>query len=591
MDSHRSSRYGLLYNYDVRKLGWPAEVDVAWRNDQYCLVSFAFFKSTVWCLPDNFPLRRISDPPVCCHASPYPVGTPYSAFAAYVCSEAGALEEDCSWEQMLHTTHGSDLARSFRACDDAVYQRFNETETVLKAQVLRAGKKWNYVRPNWVRTHNASLRALAAIGNEDLRRVYDMKSFVQYAQSSNYASVGLPWTDFMIAGASIPYYPLKVSGGSLLHEMPSVWLASLRRHLHNNMVYALLTDPLTAHMVGVVGSEKRNVINIWGDFSAISGIRHANHPVWIANTNDPILKDMWHSIRRKSAYSSSDLVPMTQFWAAGERYCLASATWDCRALRVLQKKSFASSSQMGGNPPSTDVRLREKGQCRFGKGDTVYIIVLPSIHQTEFTYGCLKKGMAPAGKSASGIHDAAELRVNPALRGLFGCSKADDQNIFQNSLADEEMRRMYTPTGLTQEQGIAALTIVESKKTVASLWSLPGAGKSVVLGWLLDQWLRIKKKQGDESSLAVVVTGRNSHREQLRQTILRGVSEPCCYILENAADAALAETSDENTEHVFLHAARSKQVREQNCEGRAGLRLLDSMIDPIILRPWMLDIC
>ena len=112
----------------------------------------------------------------------------------------------------------------------------------------------------------------------------------------------------------------------------------VRRHLHNNMVQALLTEPLIAHMVGMVGLDKPNVHTIWGDFSAIKGIRHKNNAVWIAKVNDPVLMGFWQSMRKKGK-GSADAVPLTQFWAVGERYCLASVTGDCRRLRIHKKQN------------------------------------------------------------------------------------------------------------------------------------------------------------------------------------------------------------------------------------------------------------
>ena len=215
--------YGLLFNYDVRKKGWPDEVDPQMRNDRYCIVSFTTSPNTVWRLPDSCPARLKNPEPRFCNPSPYNVATPYSAFATFWCQDSGDSFD-------LHSWQGQCIAPCFRHCCEALKTRFIRDGATLKAtlkqEVEKAGKRWDGIRQNFTRPNNAALQALAAIDKSELRRVYTVDTFADASKGTNYENLGWQWADFIITHESIPYYPSKVSDNRLVLVRPCLLYTS-----------------------------------------------------------------------------------------------------------------------------------------------------------------------------------------------------------------------------------------------------------------------------------------------------------------------------------------------------------------------------
>ena len=125
--------------------------------------------------------------------------------------------------------------------------------------------------------------------------------------------------------------------------------------------------------------------------------------------------------------------------------------------------------------------------------------------------------MTPVANSSSSSQVIGDVRISPALRGLFGCCTDADVNIFAGRSQNKATRARCSST-LTEEQANAAFASMDSKMPVAAVWSLPGAGKSVVIGYLLAEWLEAKKEEDaerlagtrteeDRLPLAVAATG------------------------------------------------------------------------------------
>jgi hypothetical protein len=75
--------------------------------------------------------------------------------------------------------------------------------------------------------------------------------------------------------------------------------------------------------------------------------------------------------------------------------------------------------------------------------------------------------------------------------------------------------------GLSAEQGQALVDISKAKRPLINMLSPPGAGKSFLMGNVLDWWCRLRHEGAScqPLPLAVVATGVRSHRRHLRNEI------------------------------------------------------------------------
>ena len=175
--------------------------------------------------------------------------------------------------------------------------------------------------------------------------------------------------------------------------------------MHHQLVVSTLTSEIVGHACGVVGGRIGRggaTQIIWGDFSRLPAhLTGADHPLWIAKYDDPLL---WRLIERsREPQDASTVLPLNEFWAAGRRYFCSSVTQDRRALTV---KAQPEQSDSSGNlaPGFWDDSDHEANQdsnqpvaWHLSKEDRVYIIVFASQHQLRFTYGSLSKGFGRAG--------------------------------------------------------------------------------------------------------------------------------------------------------------------------------------------------
>ena len=124
------THYGLLYNYDVASKGWPGEVDERMQSDRPRRVNLFSGPSTLWRLPDDCPESLKKTEPTFCWQSQFVIATPKAAFATFKCS--ASLDELEDLGQCLHSEHGQSIAPCFRACYEAVFNKYLQDKTTLQ---------------------------------------------------------------------------------------------------------------------------------------------------------------------------------------------------------------------------------------------------------------------------------------------------------------------------------------------------------------------------------------------------------------------------------------------------------------------------
>ena len=166
----------------------------------------------------------------------------------------------------------------------------------------------------------------------------------------------------------VPLLALKPKYGATLVEDPQLLLSVARRSLHHNMCVGMLSAPSEARLAGTVGGMlPKGRFNMWLDSenNTLHGIAHKGCPLWIADFR--ALRWAW----KLADSGAGEPRKMETFWHCGSRHCLSSASGDKRVLRVHYE---------GGAP-------------LFPRGTRVYILVLQSVHQSEFVYKCLTRGV------------------------------------------------------------------------------------------------------------------------------------------------------------------------------------------------------
>ena len=358
----------------------------------------------------------------------------------------------------------------------------------------------------------------------------------------------------------MPIWELKVAEGPEFAKDWRTFLACVRRLLHNNMVYFMLSEPIVAHLCGKAGrafginGQKGHLQHVWGDFTAsVGSSREVKHcPVWVAQCSDERLRELYRLSQDRALggkpasqpLHTSASQPMSIFWGCGRRHCLASMSLDRRALRIHVDK-----------PPAAVNEQLEDGSAAISKGDHVYMILLASQHQTEFTYNCLSEGL----KQHEGYSPALRSLLNPT-----GCACS----LFLHEAVPEV-------EGLSAEQRQALVHISKAQEPLISIISPPGAGKSFLMGKVLDWWRRKRYENASTQPLplAVVATGQRSHRRHLRDEITNSCAG-ACLILQSGEDGTVESSIDQS----FLESEAAEAVKEATAKGRQQLEAIDKKL-------------
>ena len=170
------------------------------------------------------------------------------------------------WTDLLQTNHSPQLVEPLQACAEAV---LDSLESNLHEVPLLEGSTRN-IRNNWRRRCNAVLRELEEARNGQMFTVRSMESWLQTLDMTDvWCHLNLPWAEFVRDKAHTPLITLKPNNSNLVSQNKFHFLALMRRILHQNIVYDILSGPIVAHMVCVVGQEMTKGVRLWGDFTAL----------------------------------------------------------------------------------------------------------------------------------------------------------------------------------------------------------------------------------------------------------------------------------------------------------------------------------
>ena len=132
--------------------------------------------------------------------------------------------------------------------------------------------------------------------------------------------------------------------------------------------------------------------------------------------------------RANSAQSSSRQLPLSAFWGAGRRYCMASLSQDRAGMIVYcQPEELREPGDLAWTLWEDTEPGESRGQAvqqHLQKEEKVYILVFSPQHQLRNTYACLSRGLA-----------LSEMDINrmPALSSLLGGDGMDLDNFFFRS--------------------------------------------------------------------------------------------------------------------------------------------------------------
>ena len=274
--SYDVASFGLIYNHNVARNQWPQEVPSAIRSERYAVVKLTSEISlTVWSLPGDASVER--DVPVLCGRAPYSdIEAFYSSWVVFRARGRFAqflvldMKEEFALESIVGEACCQALFSACRVCCEHVWQCYSEIEHLLKPVVQKSGANWNHVRKCWTRTYTTASRALDAAKESKLFRAQTLQQFSDMAQQSTYGDVKLQWTKFLSEVPPLPIWELKVMEGPELAKDFKTFLACMRRGLHNNMVYNMLSEAIVAHLCGKAGGpiggnkgQKRQVQQVW----------------------------------------------------------------------------------------------------------------------------------------------------------------------------------------------------------------------------------------------------------------------------------------------------------------------------------------
>ena len=163
--------------------------------------------------------------------------------------------------------------------------------------------------------------ALKAALHKQLCRAQSYDQFVRWATASKYKDPRFQWAEFMVRPSSLPLWELKIPEGVRHCADLGSFLACCRNSLHHQLVVSTLTSEIVGHACGIVGGRIGRggaTQIIWGDFSRLPAhLTGADHPLWIAKYDDPLL---WRLIERsQEPQDASTVLPLNEFWAAGRR--------------------------------------------------------------------------------------------------------------------------------------------------------------------------------------------------------------------------------------------------------------------------------
>ena len=519
---------------------------------------------TVWLVQIELALEPefpCTPEPVGCNYSPERL--PYSAVMTYDTNTPLSEEEFRTADHMWRSMHCKDLHRVITECMNLVCKEYTAIPRhTFDRMVTSLGKNPKQVRQCFDRRNTAVKNQLQHVSQGLLQwRVYNWDDFRARFGSDNFEDPRLQWHDFMVTVPKVPYIAMKpVSGKEAAKRNDYVgWMVSARRHLHHNMTCMILSSKIEAHKVGVVGtaSKESKMFTVWGDFGDSA---HGSMAVWLAKVQSHGFQNLLTQ-GQQAQETRCKPIQMTSFWKVGRRFCVASAAHDGGYLRLH------SNMPCGMLPRGLNA------------GDLVYVIILRDMHQLQFAYTSLSRGFRNMmNGDVMGLPRAA---FKTLVGGTFGEATPLTRQLFSDTKPELQLQpESDEPHGLVlndEQQKVAKEIMgkINTKHPLLAIWSPPGAGKSVILAWTVAKWQQ--SRENGANSLALVVTGRNHHKHELRAIFSQFVKPSSCLILESHAD----EEADEADSRGFM----TEKVLEEQQKAFAGahseLERLDKEINDI----------
>eukprot|EP00438_Fugacium_kawagutii_P027959 Skav210838 [mRNA] locus=scaffold543:36357:37238:+ [translate_table: standard] len=286
--------FGVLYDVDLTRHSWPAEVPWNVRDTVYMVVKVADTPMTIWevrtqQVVEVAPCRRVHNWGFLCRGA-------WSTYTAPTLPPEMWRAANVSWAQMLETDHQKVLAAALAMCALAV---LDNLEANLGEVDFMVGQPRN-IKNNWRRQAHAVLRGAAAAARGQPYAALCLEEWLQRVDAQHlWCQARLNWSQFLREPPQLPWVTLKVATCAALQEEPLVkTLALCRRLWHQNMVFQMFTEPILAHVVGVVGQSTKAGTWLWGDFRALKdvlGLRFC--PCWAANVQNEVLRENYYRQR------------------------------------------------------------------------------------------------------------------------------------------------------------------------------------------------------------------------------------------------------------------------------------------------------
>ena len=528
--------FGVLYDVDLNRHTWPAEIPMAARSTAWLAVTVADVPVSMWMLPADQRMEVFMCRPVWPGARLH--RSAWVPYTARMLPQAMWNAQAASWTQLLQTEHKVVFPAALAMCVHAVLDSLEANSADVE---WMPGQPRN-IKNNWRRRANGVLRAVTAAARGDLFAADSLGDWLQQVPlTHSWCQPRLNWSTFMREPPLLPWVTFKVSTCQAFLREPMVKVLALcRRVWHQNMLYQMFAEPILSHVVGVVGQSTKAGTRIWGDFRTVKnvpGLRFC--PCWAASLSNEILVQNYQNLWWDEFRNSQQTV--SQFWQAGRRISCLSFSPDGHSMLVDL-----------GNKENLPQALR------FDRGSTLYMVVFASVHQLAFEQKCFSEAMRMMEQSG----------VSPdTLKQLLGSDRQNIRNPFQTWFPHGVLPAVSTQ--LDQEQQDLVRQIVQEPGCVHSIWSPPGGGKSFVLAALLASWA----PQAAANALAFYVTNRKKHREPMLRQLRRALQPDQVYVLAG-------QIEDPDTD-VHIQAHLEAASKEQLAEVLHRLGDLDSNIDVV----------
>lgn len=231
------SFFGVIFDTDLARHPWPA-FGPSDHPQQWLSFRLADVPISLWTAAESTNVN------VQMHRRAHPDTNLYrSAWVRYAgpALSADVWTSNASWADLLQTSHIPDLVNALQACVEAV---FDSLESNLEDLSRLEGNAKN-IRNNWRRGCRGVLRELEEARSGQIFTMRSMEAWMQgVAVTDSWCHLQLPWAEFLRDKA-----PLKPKNSIVVSQNRSHLLALLRRIMHQNLVYDMLSGTWSVWLV------------------------------------------------------------------------------------------------------------------------------------------------------------------------------------------------------------------------------------------------------------------------------------------------------------------------------------------------------